>query len=164
MLLDLKVWPPRRWLAAVAGAVLTALLIGVPTAVVSTPFFTRMTSVTWWNWPVWIATAVLGGLVLATYVRTADHVSHPTGRLASGGLLSALAVGCPICNKLVVALVGISGALQWWAPLQPLLGVASIVLLGYALHSRLRGERACRVRDSRAAPATDAVAMVGRST
>ena len=45
-----------------------------------------------------------------------------------GSMLSLFAVGCPICNKLVVMAVGVSGALNWFAPLQPLLAGGSLVL------------------------------------
>lgn len=50
-----------------------------------------------------------------------------------------------MCNKAVVALLGVSGALTIWAPIQPLLGVASLALLGYALRRRLTAERACSI-------------------
>jgi len=59
--------------------------------------------------------------------------------------LSGFAVGCPICNKLVVALIGVSGALNYWAPLQPLLGLLSVGVLLVGLVVRLRGEVACAV-------------------
>ena len=58
-------------------------------------------------------------------------------------MLSTFAIGCPICNKLVVALVGASGALNYWAPLQPLLGLASVAFLPATLAVRLRGDRSC---------------------
>jgi len=44
---------------------------------------------------------------------------------------------------LVVALIGISGALNYWAPLQPLIGILSVGLLGAGLIVRLRGEIVC---------------------
>ena len=141
---DIWAWPTRRWLAAVVGAGITAAAVGLPTALVPSSMFTRMTPVTWWSWPVWSLTAALGGLVAATYVRSADPGGHGGGAGACGGLLSALAVGCPVCNKLIVAVLGATGAMQWWAPLQPLLGVVSMALLAWALRTRLRGERACR--------------------
>jgi hypothetical protein len=115
---------------------------------VDTPLFTRMTPVVWWNYPIWIVTAVLGGLVVATYVRTSQHEGPAPERSAmSEGLISALAVGCPVCNKLVVAALGTSGALQVFAPLQPVLGIASVALLAFALRRRLQTERACPIGD-----------------
>ena len=137
-------WPPRRWLAALAGAAVFTLAAGIPTDVVPTPLFTRMTPVQWWNYPILIATAVLGGLLIATYVR-APSAAAGMGKTAGGGLLSALAIGCPVCNKLVVFALGFSGALTIWAPLQPALGIVSIALLGWTLRTRLATERACPV-------------------
>ena len=55
------------------------------------------------------------------------------------------AVGCPVCNKPIVVLLGASGALELWAPLQPVLGAVTIVFLAVALVIRLRGEVACRL-------------------
>ncbi|MEU3550893.1 hypothetical protein [Streptomyces longwoodensis] len=169
-------WPLRRWLVAAAVAVVAALVIGVPTGVVPTPFYTRMTPVLWWNYPVWAISSVLEGLLVATYVRSRtamlpaqvgsapialgdmawDPTSgavHPqeepaierprTARALLGGIGSTLAVGCPICNKLVVLAIGVSGALSYWAPLQPVLAVASLALLGYAFARRLRTSEVC---------------------
>ena len=107
-----------------------------------------MTPVTWWNYPVWAISAVLVGLLAATYVRVASTrpASPDRSKRAFGAvLLSGFAVGCPICNKLVVALIGASGALNYWAPLQPILGVLSIGLLLAGLAVRMRGEVACPV-------------------
>jgi hypothetical protein len=50
-----------------------------------------------------------------------------------------------VCNKLVVLLLGSAGAPTVWAPLQPILGLASLGLLGWAPRSRLTAERACPV-------------------
>lgn len=139
-------WPRRRWLAAGLAAALGALVIGVPTGIVRTPFYTRMTPVTWWDYPVWAVSFVLLGLLAATYVRTglvAPEAPAPARRALGATVLSTLAVGCPICNKVVVGLIGVSGALRYWAPLQPILGVASVALLATGLLVRLRGEVAC---------------------
>ena len=143
---SLALWPTRRWLVAALVAVLAALLIGVPTGIVETSFYTRMTPVTWWNYPVWALTALLVGLTAATYVRDGNSGSRApdrSRRTLGATLLSTFAVGCPICNKLVVALVGVSGAINYWAPLQPILGVLSVALIAGALVVRLRGAAAC---------------------
>ncbi|WP_193375763.1 hypothetical protein [Modestobacter italicus] len=122
-----------------------ALAVGVPTGLVPTPLYTRMTAVLWWNYVVWGVTAALGGLVVATYVRRPHDRAPRNGAAAAsgGGLLTAFAVGCPVCNKLVVATLGVSGAMTLWAPLQPVLAVLSIITLGWALRRRLRNEYAC---------------------
>lgn len=146
-LATLATWPARRWLVAAAAAALAALVIGVPTGIVETSIYTRMTPVLWWNYPVWAASALLAGLTAATYVHAGTPAAAPDrgARTLGATLLSTFAVGCPICNKLVVALIGVSGALSVWAPLQPILGVASVGLLAAGLFVRLRGAVACRV-------------------
>ncbi|KPC71797.1 hypothetical protein ABZ038_12585 [Streptomyces sp. NPDC006349] len=150
----MRTWPARRWAVAAAATVVAALVIGVPTGVVSTPLYTRMTPVLWWNYPVWLVSSVLEGLLVATYVRvgplvTSSQATVPerprTARALGAGLLSAFAVGCPICNKLVVLAIGVSGALSYFAPVQPVLAVASIALLVHALERRLRTAYTCAV-------------------
>jgi hypothetical protein len=148
----LTTWSARRWGAAVLAALVTAVLIGVPSDVIPNPVFGRPVDVTWWSYPVLAITAVLGGLLLATYVRDEpdpepldDELDRPAKTAGVGGLLSFFAVGCPTCNKLVVLAIGTTGALDWFAPAQPLLAVASLLLLGWALRARLAGEVACRV-------------------
>lgn len=144
-------WTRRRIVAAGLATLTFALAVGVPTGVVPTPLYTRMTPVLWWNYGVWAATAVLGGLVVTTYIRRPGDRTPKNGVTAAsgGGLLAAFAVGCPVCNKLVVAALGVSGALTVWAPLQPIIAVASIAALVWALRSRLRSQYACSVGTSR---------------
>lgn len=132
-------WPTRRWAVAPLVTLAVGIAMGIPTGIIRTRLYHRMTPVLWWNYPVWAISALLIGLTAATYVA---RTARPATPLA-GGVLTTLAVGCPICNKLVVAAVGVSGALNIWAPVQPWLGVSSILLLGYAFRRRLDGERAC---------------------
>lgn len=140
---SIRHWPLRRWIAAIVGAAVAAVLIGAPTDLIRTPFFTRMTPILWWNYPVLVASAALSGLAVATYVRPAVSNRPRGGGITGAGLLSAFAVGCPVCNKLVVAALGVSGALNIWAPLQPVLAVSAMALLIWSLLHRLRGELRC---------------------
>ena len=111
------------------------------------PVFGRPVPVTWWSVPVLIVTSVLAGLLLGTYVRDADatpaELDRPGRAAGIGGLLTFFAVGCPVCNKLVLVALGTTGAMELFAPLQPLLAVASIALLGVALRARLRSAQSC---------------------
>ena len=138
----------RRVAAGLVATVVTALLIGIPTGVIETSWYQRMTPVLWWNYPVWALTSMLTGALLATYVRDSTVEVPPSQgtKTLMGSMLSLFAVGCPICNKLVVMAIGVSGALNLFAPIQPVLAVGSIVLLTYALWARRRTAIACRVR------------------
>lgn len=127
----------RQWVTAGAGAIVAALVTGLPTDVVPNPFYTRMTPVLWWSYPVWAAAAILSGLVLATYVRGVRSQGTASASVG-GGLLSFLAVGCPVCNKAVVALLGVGGALSIFAPMQPYLAGVGLALLFVSLGVRLR--------------------------
>jgi hypothetical protein len=126
------------------------LVIGLPTAVVPNPVFGRAIEVTAWSYPALVVTALLGGLLAATYVRTGAPADTTAKVGGVGGFLAYLAVGCPVCNKLVLLALGTSGAMQWFAPVQPYLAAAGVVLLAWALHVRLRGEVACPVEPASA--------------
>ena len=141
-------WPLRRWAVAAVGAALTVLIVGIPTVLIPNPWFGRTVAPTWWALPVLLVTAALSGLVTATYVSspTTGSVDTPSSRSGLvGGFLTYLAVGCPVCNKIALLALGSAGAIQWFAPVQPLLAVAGVILLGYALRRRLAGERSCPV-------------------
>lgn len=136
---------PRYWLAALGCVSVTAVAIGVPAVLIPNPLFARpVPDVRDVDYAVWLAAAVLVGLLAATYLpwatglRSAAGAPPSGGRVTAGGVLSFFAVGCPTCNKLVVLLLGSSGALSIFAPLQPLIGAVSLALLGVTLWTRLR--------------------------
>ena len=147
----MREWSRKRWVSAVIAALSTVLVVAIPTAMIPTPIFGREVGVTWWSWPVLIVTAVLGGLVFATYVRepgaapATSDLDKPSRFGMAGGVLAFFAVGCPVCNKIVLLALGASGALTWFAPIQPVIAVIAVGLLGYSLKVRLAGERACPV-------------------
>lgn len=141
----LRGWSARRWWVAAAGALGTVLVVGLPTVLIPNSVFGREVPPTWWAWPVLVVTAVLAGMVGATYVRGTTQTDRASTTGVVGGVLSYFAVGCPVCNKIALLALGYSGALQWFAPAQPFLAVLGVGLLAYALHRRLRGDVACAV-------------------
>lgn len=146
---QLLTWDRRQWITAVLAGVVVTLVVGLPTDVIPNPVFGRPVPVTWWSYPVLVLTGVLGGLLAATYVRREQpgevELDRPGRTGGVAGALSFFAVGCPVCNKLVVVALGTTGARQWFEPFQPLLAVASVVLLGWALRTRLRSAVVCRL-------------------
>ena len=143
-----RLWPTRRWWIALATTVATVAFIAIPTDLIENPIFSREIPPTPWAWPVLIVSAVLAGLVTATYVAYPDGAAprRADGRLGlAGGMVTFFAVGCPVCNKLVLLALGTTGALQYFEPVQPYLAAASILLLGWALYARVTRENSCRV-------------------
>lgn len=147
-------WSRRRWWTAAGSALVVAVLVSLPTAVIPNPVFDRAIAVTWWSYPVVVLTAVLGGILFATYVREpsadpvaagGDEVDRASRLGMAGAFVSFLAVGCPVCNKLVLLALGATGAVTWFAPVQPFLAVASVLAMAVALRIRLRNERSCRL-------------------
>ena len=141
----LRAWPLRRWVTAVTAAVLFALVVAIPTDLLDTPAFGREIPPTAWAWPSLLISSALGGLLLATYVGPAPLPDEAAPRRGGwlGGALTFLAVGCPVCNKVVLLALGSAGAIQWFEPVQPLLQVVAVGLLVWALRRRLLGELSC---------------------
>jgi hypothetical protein len=150
-------WRYLAWSAA--AAVLGLVAFGLVSAIIPNPVFGRQIAPEPFAIIVWLASGLLMGLLAGTYL--APPASAPTpfpapgravalgagpddaGRRTSalgyaGGLAAFLAIGCPVCNKVALVLLGTSGALSIWAPLQPLIGLASVALLAASLAWRLR--------------------------
>src|SRR5215216_4077315 len=110
--------PPRFAAFAVvslATASVYLLAIGVVTAVIPNPLFERMTAVTASNLIFWVVPALLFGPLVASYMVPMVPTACDVGsRTMAGGVLSFLAVGCPVCNKLVVLLLGATGAITYF--------------------------------------------------
>lgn len=107
---------PRLLLAALLGTISVAVLIGVPTAVIPNPCFVRMTPAATSNYFFWVASSVLTGALLATYALPRSARDRIAATSAGSGYLGLLAVGCPVCNKLVVALLAVSGGCSPTSP------------------------------------------------
>ncbi|GAA4516915.1 hypothetical protein [Brevibacterium yomogidense] len=164
VLLGLRLWTTRQTLVAAGVAVLVGVLIGVATVLIPNTLFARDVPPVWWDVPVLVLMAVLTGMLAATYVRDAtdtdgatkgdDGVAEADGGVTEargGGLgtvgtvLAWFAVGCPVCNKIALLALGYTGALTYFAPLQPVLAVLAIGLTGVALLWRLQGRVVCSV-------------------
>jgi hypothetical protein len=150
-------WSLRRWAVAAGAAAASVVLLGAPTAVVPNPVFGRSVPPTAWALPVLLVTSVLAGLLAATYmndeVGTLGDDGPNAGRSVrtggAGGLLAFFAIGCPVCNKAVLLALGTTGAMNVFAPIQPLLAAAGLVMLAWALRVRLRNANACAMSSAR---------------
>ncbi|WP_051198521.1 hypothetical protein [Gordonia shandongensis] len=140
----------RQLLVAAGTAAAVLVLVGVGTVMIPNSLFAREIAPTWWSYPVWVLTAVLSGLLAATYVvprggEAPDDTVHEGRWGIAGTLLTWFAVGCPVCNKIALLALGYSGALAYFAPVQPVLAVLAVALLWFALARRSEGVAACAV-------------------
>ena len=140
MVTALRSLPPRTWLRAVPYAVVAAVFIGVPSDIIDTPIFGRPVELRTIDYVIWLISSVLIGVTFAIRLPNSQREAEEQNdvRTAWGGFASFLAVGCPVCNQFVVAAIGTSGALNWWAPVQPIFGALAIGFVLWALRTRLR--------------------------
>lgn len=125
----------KNFLRGTAAGVVTLIVVGVPTDVIDTPWFGREIPVRWWEYPVLAATAILTALWFG--IRPATDQQRATAPM-TGVMLAVFAVGCPVCNKIILLAIGTSGALGFWAPLQPVLAAVSLAVLTVAVILRRR--------------------------
>jgi hypothetical protein len=128
--------------------VIALAAFGVLTAIIPNPIFGRGIPAAPFAIGVWLASAPLMGLVMATYfapppARAAMPLAVGGGRDGTtlgtiGGLAVFFAIGCPTCNKIALLLLGASGAVSVFGPIQPFIGLASLALLGVTVAWRLR--------------------------
>lgn len=123
-------------------AFLVFLVFGTVTVLVKNPYFIRMTHVHWYDYTFLILTALLTGVYASLYYynkSSKESLDKKCNYTAAGGIIGGLfSFGCAICNKLLVFLLGLSGVIAYFMPIQPILGVISIAVLGYAVYMQLR--------------------------
>lgn len=155
MLLTMRSLPPRTWVRAIPYALMAAVFIGIPSDIIDTPIFGRPVELRSIDYVIWIISSALIGLTFAIRLPNSHREAEEKNdvRTVWGGFASFLAVGCPVCNQFVVAAIGTSGALNWWAPVQPIFGALAIGFVLWALRTRLRTYQlvTCPTPKSRAA-------------
>jgi hypothetical protein len=146
----------RRFVAwAIAWSLVSLVAFGLIAAIIPNPVFGRQIPPEPFAIAVWLVSAPLMGLLGATYTARAVPASAtmgavvlvPAGDLGErqgttlgtvASLGTFLAIGCPVCNKIALVLLGTSGAMTLFAPIQPIIGAASLMLLAGTLAWRFR--------------------------
>lgn len=130
---------PTYWFKAALYSLGAAVLIGIPTVLIPNPIFAREIGTTGADYVIFALSSLLIGMTWAFPDATPDgegSASETENRSLLGAFGTFLAVGCPTCNKIVLLLLGSSGALTYFAPVQPLLGIGAVLLIGAALRRR----------------------------
>lgn len=152
----------RQIIVGALAGLLYLLVVAIPTDLIPNPVFGREIPPTWWSWPSLLVTSLLVAALTASYIRPRDAVAAEKADLAAreaaggepaeeaptkkgivGATLTYFAVGCPVCNKLVLLALGYNGALTWFEPFQPVLQVAAVAVMAWALWQRWTYLDAC---------------------
>lgn len=118
--------------------IISFFFFSIPTAVITNPFFTRMTPVYWYDYIYLIADSILLGIYLGlTFGKTQIKQCKVKGKAFSGGILGFLGIACPICNKILLLLFGVSFLMIYFEPIRPYLGLLSMLILLWAVKEKL---------------------------
>lgn len=107
---------------------------GIITVLLPNDTFIRMTPVYFYDYIFLILTSVLSGTYIGLWYYT-KKAQAKCNYAATGGVMGGFfSFGCAICNKLLILLLGLSGVAAYFMPIQPVLGVISLILLSYAVY------------------------------
>ncbi len=117
----------KHILLGATTSLIVFFLFGILTAIIKTPFFSRMIETTAIDYFFLISTSILIGVYVGLYL----YNRNKKGKICTytGAFAGLFAVSCPVCNTLLVVLFGISGVMLYFEPLRPILGWLAIILL-----------------------------------
>ena len=110
------------------------LLFGIVTDLIQNPWFTRMVEKTTIDYFFLITSSLLLGSHIAIHFYKKNSSKKCRIATYSGGAGSFLAFSCPICNKLLVLLLGATTLMMYFEPYRYVLGFVSIGLLALSLY------------------------------
>lgn len=126
---------------AFAGAI---LLFGIPTALIPTSWFARMVSAQTMDYVFLLLNSTLIGAYFGLHTYERRERNNRSDRLATtGGIMNIFAVGCPLCNKGFIVLLGASATMAYFEPLRVWLGLLSVAVIGVAVWFKIKNVRAC---------------------
>ena len=142
----------KSYAIGILVALIVFIIFGVITVLIKNKFFIRMTPVHWYDYLFLALTSILSGAYIGLWYYNANNktkINSKCNYTATGGAIGGFfSFGCAICNKLLVFLLGLSGVVAYFMPFQPILGVISIALLGYAVFIQLRNISSNKIKIS----------------
>lgn len=126
-------------------SILIFLIFGVVMALIPNNIFKRMFPPTIIDYTFLIMTSAMLGTYLSLYFYGKQKAYGKEDYAAAGGALpSILAFSCPLCNALLVSLLGTSAILAFIEPFRPVFGIFGIGILGIAMYLKIKSIKSCR--------------------
>lgn len=115
------------------------MALGIPTALIPSGIYIRMIEVTIFDYFFLLATSMLIGIYIGLWSYKKESGHYGKKYLIGGSASSFFAVSCPLCNILLVSLIGVSSVMIFIEPLRPVLGVTGLLVLGYLIYVKYNG-------------------------
>lgn len=131
-------------LGVVVAAVMFVIL-GTVAAIWANPLFMRMTPTSGFEVALLLLQSLLAGIYVA--LPNAGCGQRTAG---VGAVIGFLGVACPVCNKILVYLIGSTLLLEYFEPVRLYVAMTGVALLALAIWLKVR-RKAC-VAPGRAAP------------
>ncbi len=119
---------------------------GIITVLLPNELFTRMTPVYFYDYIFLVMTSILSGAYIGLWYYTKKTQVKCNYAVTGGAVGGLFSFGCAICNKLLIFLLGITGVVAYFMPIQPILGIISIILLTYAVYMQSKTLSRGRIR------------------
>jgi hypothetical protein len=146
-------WSARQRGVAVGVFVVAFVLLGEIGQTLPPESEGRTYPVEWWNWVTLPVSAVLMGMIAATFVVQGGRRALAGAGTGGAGTVAAMVMACPVCSPLAIPLLGTSGLLAFLVPERGLIALVSVAMLALTLLLRLRASTTCAVNPT-PAPAT----------
>ena len=138
-------WSPCQWAVAVGVFAVTFLLLGEVGQTLPPNSADRTYPVEWWNWVTLPVSAILMGMIAATFVMQGGSRALAGASTGGAGTVAAIVMACPVCSPLAIPLLGTSGLLAFLVPERGLIALVSVAMLALTLLLRLRASTTCAV-------------------
>jgi len=122
----------------VFASIIIFLIFGIPTDLVPNNYFIRMIPIKATDYIFLSLTSIMLGTYIALYYYD-KKTNKKCNYTAYGGAVAGIfAVGCPICNVMLISLFSATAILTYFEPYRPILGVLSLGILGTALIYKIK--------------------------
>ncbi len=123
-------------LFGIVSGIILFFLLGTITVLIPNSFFKRMSPVHFYDYIFLVITSLLFGIFIGLWNYRRSATKKSCG-LAAGGTFGGLfSFGCAICNHLLVYLLGMTFITAYFMPVQPVLGIISIILLSWGIYGQ----------------------------
>jgi hypothetical protein len=143
---QLRLLSRSQWRIAAVVSAVALVVIGTVGQTLPWSSSDRVYKIEWWNWATLLASALLLGLIAATFVTPGRRRVRSAAGSGVAGTAAAIALACPVCSPLAVPLLGAGGALAFLRGDRAWIALASVLILGLTLLMRLRASTTCTVR------------------